>query len=196
MRPPFLLPGIAIMTKKRTKKDYAPHLSGDKIPRCNIEGCAEDGAYKAPRSRHSLNEYRYLCLEHVREYNKQWDFFSGMSADEIEIFMKDAVTGHRPTWERTASIPNATEKLYAAVGDFLNTGRRKTREVPHLSPKMRKAVALFEIEYPYTLTALKNKYKQLVKRYHPDHNQGDKFAEEKFKAVANAYKTLSQYLES
>jgi len=179
---------------KRTKKDYAPQTSGGHC--CEAGGCTQEGVYKAPKGRDRLREYRYLCLEHVREYNKQWDYFSGMSADEIEAFMKDAVTGHRPTWERVGNTPNPQEKLYAAVNDFLNTGgsRRKTKEVPHLSSKMRKAVAIFEIDYPYTAAALKQKYKQLVKRYHPDHHQGDKLAEEKFKAVASAYKVLDAYL--
>jgi len=177
---------------KRTKKDYAPHTTSTQ--RCEVEGCELEGEYKAPRSRTDLRDYRFLCLEHVREHNKQWDYFKGMNADEIEGFMKDAVTGHRPTWERGAAIPNASEKLYAAVGDFLTGGRRKTKDNPHLAPKIRKAIALFEIEYPFTMPTLKNKYKELVKRYHPDRNAGDKLAEEKFKAVASAYKLLEAHL--
>src|SRR5688572_14112328 len=120
--------------KKRTKKDYAPHTPPGQAPRCEAEGCAAEGEYKAPRSRNALHDYRYLCLEHVREHNKRWDYFAGMEADEIESFMKDAVTGHRPTWERVGSrIPNPQEALYAAVNDFLDMGgRKKTRDIPHL----------------------------------------------------------------
>lgn len=181
---------------KRSKKDFAPHVEGS-MPPCSVEGCAQQGAYKAPKSRHNLGDYHYLCLDHVREYNKQWDYFSGMNEQEIEAFMKDAVTGHRPTWERNAHIPNATEKLYAAVNDFLQAGgtRRKSKDQPHLAPKLRKALALFELDYPYNSATLKNTYKKLVKKYHPDRNQGDKLAEEKFKAIANAYKVLGAHLE-
>jgi len=178
---------------KRSKKDYAPHVTGN-AQRCEVEGCTEEGAYKAPRSRDKLHDYRFLCLEHVREHNKQWNYFVGMNESEIEHFMKDAVTGHRPTWERGSTIPNASEKLYAAMGDFLHMGRRKTKDIPRVSSKIKKAIAIFEIEYPYTVPTLKNKYKELVKRYHPDHNQGDKLAEEKFKAVASAYKVLEAHL--
>ena len=179
---------------KRRKKDYSPHIDEQTAPGCSIDGCPEAGLYKAPKSRHKINDYHYFCLEHIREHNKKWDYFSGMNGDEIEAFMKDAVTGHRPTWERGQSMPNATEKLYAAVNDFLGAQKRKTKPVPQLGPKIRKALTVFELDYPYTVSGLKQQYKLLVKRYHPDRNLGDKLAEEKFKAVAEAYKVLNEYL--
>ncbi|MDX2072975.1 MAG: DnaJ domain-containing protein [Alphaproteobacteria bacterium] len=179
---------------KRSKKDFAPHVTGDETQCCEAEGCTQEGIYKAPKSRDRLHEYRYFCLDHVREHNKMWDYFSGMGAEEIEAFMKDAVTGHRPTWERVGNISDPQEKLYNAVNDFLNVNRKITKPAPHVSAKVRKALALFEIDYPYTASALKIQYKTLVKRTHPDRNPGDKFAEEKFKAVASAYKVLEAHL--
>lgn len=180
---------------KRSKKDFAPHITDGTTQCCEAEGCTQAGIYKAPKARNALHEYRYFCLDHVREHNKQWDYFSGMDSSEIEAFMKDAVTGHRPTWERFGNIPNPHEKLYAAVNDFLQGGRRKTKEIPHLSVKMRKALAIFEIDYPYSAATLKVQYKKLVKRTHPDHHPGDKLAEEKFKAITTAYKTLDAHLQ-
>ena len=50
---------------------------------CEHPGCAEAGEFRAPRSRENLNQYRWFCLEHVREYNSKWDFYAGMSEDEI-----------------------------------------------------------------------------------------------------------------
>ena len=182
------------MAEKRTKKDYAPHIERGKAPRCEEAGCKAEGIYKAPKARSHLHEYRYYCLDHIREHNKKWDYFSGMDADEIEAFMKDAVTGHRPTWEREIHVKNPQEKLYAAIDEFLNIGRRKTKPIPRLGVKMQKALSLFELNYPYTTAILKKQYKELVKRYHPDKNHGDKLAEEKFKAVVGAYKTLESHL--
>ncbi len=182
--------------KKRRKQDYAPHITSDKPPRCAVEGCDCDGLYKAPKDKNSINNYRFFCLEHIREHNAKWDFFSGMEGHEIEAFMRDAVTGHRPTWERGARISSPEEKLYAALNDFLNINRKKTKEIhANLSAKTRKALAIFEIEYPYSTNTLKNRYKKLVKLYHPDRNPGDKLAEEKFKAVAGAYKILLTELQ-
>ncbi len=154
----------------------------------------EEGIYKAPKARNALHEYRFFCLDHVREHNKQWDYFSGMSAAEIEDFQKDAITGHRPTWERDIKVKNPQEKLYAAVDEFLNVGRRKTKAVPNISSKIRKALTILEMDYPYDLAMLKKHYKELVKRTHPDHHAGDKLAEEKFKAVTAAHKTLEAHL--
>lgn len=180
---------------KRSKKDYAPHVEHSHAHRCEVPGCPEPGEYKAPKSKRDLHHYHYFCLEHVREHNKQWDYFAGMSEHEIEEFRKDAVTGHRPTWERGATIPNAQEKLYAAVNDFLHAGRRRTKAHPQVSAKISKALAIFEMDYPYTHPILKKNYKDLVKRYHPDRNHGDKLAEEKFKAIASAYKLLEAHLQ-
>lgn len=182
--------------KRRTKKDYAPHIEDETPHPCAVEGCPNPGLYKAPLGRDRLHEYRYLCLDHIREFNKAWDYFSGMNEDEIEAFRKDAVTGHRPTWERGQTLPpGATEKLYQAVNEFMHSGRKRTRDHPRLPPKLKKALTLFELDYPYTEPELKNRYKQLVKQYHPDRNAGDKLAEEKFKAVAEAYKILGAHLQ-
>lgn len=180
----------------RRKKDFSPHVDEQEAKACSVGGCPEPGLYKAPISRDALNDYRYFCLEHIREHNKRWDYFSGMSAEEIEAFVKDAVTGHRPTWERGQTIPGATEKLYAAVNDFLGEGmRRKTKAMPGLGGKISKALGIFEMEHPFTEATLRRRYKLLVKQCHPDKNRGDKLAEEKFKAVADAYRALSEYLK-
>jgi DnaJ-class molecular chaperone len=43
---------------------------------------------------------------------------------------------------------------------------------------------------------VKARYKELVKRHHPDANGGDKSAEERFKTVSEAYRTLMSTLVS
>lgn len=161
-----------------------------------MKGCKEEGVYKAPKSRDNLHEYLFFCLEHIREHNSKWDYFSGMDADQIEAFMQDAVTGHRPTWQRETTLKNPHEMLHAAVDEFLRGASTvKPKKPPvKLSAKMQKALALFELDYPYTLTNLKQRYKLLVKAYHPDRNQGDRVTEEKFKAVTVAFTLLKQHI--
>ena len=77
---------------------------------CAMPGCAGVGEYKAPRSRDNIRDYQWLCLAHIREFNKQWEFFeAAWIPGEIEAFMQDAVTGHRPTWQRRAKIIHADQ---------------------------------------------------------------------------------------
>ncbi len=183
------------MAKKRN--DFAPNIPDGMTQACEMAGCALEGLYKAPKHRADLQDYSYFCLDHVREHNKKWDYFVGMESAEIESFMKDAVTGHRPTWGRDQFKNDPQEKLYRAIDDFLTAGttRRKTKPVANVSAKMQKALTLFELDYPYTLPILKKRYKELVKKHHPDRNQGDRLVEEKFKAITTAYTLLEKHLE-
>jgi hypothetical protein len=179
------------------KSDFSPHIPPGSH-RCDHDGCKEPGVYKAPSSKRHLHDYRYLCLDHVREYNKQWDYFSGMDSDEIEEFRKEAVTGHRPTWAREKIGSPSPDKLSAKLDEFLHFAGKRKGSKPKIpvSNKIRKALDAMDLDYPYTKSTLKLQYKRLVKAYHPDHNQGDKLAEEKFKSVAVAYKILTEHLES
>ena len=44
---------------------------------CDMPGCTATGDYRAPKSRTSLNEYWWFCLEHVRAYNLSLGFLQG-----------------------------------------------------------------------------------------------------------------------
>ena len=81
-----------IRVKKRTKEPEGP--------RCQWRGCTRTGTHKAPKGRGHEGEYLVFCVEHVREYNKTYNYFDGMADDAVAKYQKDTVTGHRPT--RTA----------------------------------------------------------------------------------------------
>jgi len=177
------------------KKDYEPQLPPDSAPPCHVDGCAEAGSYKAPLSKKS-HDYGWFCLGHVREHNQKWDFLAGMDREEIEHFMKDAVTGHRPTWSRESRArDNHFQMLHDALYEFLNPGHKPVKRQPNLSAKLRKALAVFELEHPYTAKELKARYRVLVKKHHPDVNKGDKKSEEMFKRVAVAYHYLQEQIK-
>ena len=188
------------MTKKKNTKtkrgDYAPHIPPTFAPACEAPGCGEPGVYKAPQSPTEPHQYRWLCLDHVREHNQKWDFFAGMSRDEIEHFMRDAVTGHRPTWSRESRIRQQHQKLQDALYEFLEPGRKAPRPAPPISGKLRKALAVMDMNYPYTARDLKARYRLLVKKHHPDVNRGNKASEEAFKKIAVAYHTLQEHLKT
>ena len=55
------------------------------------------GEFKAPKSR-ALDEYYTFCQHHITEYNKNWNYFEGMSQQDIEQHMYNQMTWDRPTW--------------------------------------------------------------------------------------------------
>jgi len=152
--------------------------------------------YKAPKSRDELHNYQWFCLEHVREHNKQWDYFAGFDRDAIESFIKDATTGHRPTWNRENRIRQSYHQLQDALYEFLHPGAKAPKPLPPLSAKLRKALAMLGMEYPYSARQLKAGYRVLVKKYHPDVNKGNKESEERFKQITAAYHTLSEHIKT
>ena len=70
---------------------------------CEWNNCNEEGLYKAPKEKDNSKEYRLLCLEHVREFNKSWNYFSGMSDEQVINFLKSDITWHKPTQSFSSS---------------------------------------------------------------------------------------------
>jgi len=160
-----------------------------------MPGCDLAGEYKAPHSPQELRKYRWFCLDHVREYNKNWDYFTGMHATQIEDFMRDAMLGHRPTWKINQQ-KITEEQLEAALHDMLHGNRRgaqekrrKQQEAARIPEEERKALAVLNLEGEVSLQDIKKQYKLLVKKHHPDVNKGERAAEQ-FKRITEAYQDL------
>jgi hypothetical protein len=164
---------------------------------CAHQGCKHEGAYRVPRSREELNRHIWLCLAHARAHNESWDYFKGMSEREIESFRNEAVIGHRPTWplgKRGAPMHNGFTNFdfdgaFGAVKERKepNTPRRPERQITRLQLT---AFDTLNLEPSATLIEIKARYKELVKRFHPDANGGDRGAEERLKQVIKAYGVL------
>src|SRR3954453_17824636 len=75
----------------------------EEIPRCERAGGASKGSHRAPKGRANDKEYWHFCLNHVREFNQSYNFFSGINVDAVARYQKDALTGHRPTWKMGAN---------------------------------------------------------------------------------------------
>lgn len=181
-------------------KPAAPVRAETRRP-CGTPDCLGEGAYRVPKSRQHLNEYLWFCLQHAREHNEHWDYFSGMNEAEIAAFQIDAVTGHRPTWplgKRAARTPG--EQRFNGFGDahglfgheFDGHGADEAREAPMrpLTPLQQRALDVLDLETGASLHQIKARYKELVKRFHPDTNGGDRGAEERLKRVIQAYGVL------
>ncbi len=161
---------------------------------CAHSGCPAEGTHRAPQDREDLRSYVWFCLDHVREYNKAWDFFSGMSRSQIEAFRVDAITGHRPTWPiglRAAQLSAFARKgLRDAFGVLGGGSAEAGAAAPALTREHRDALAVLDLGAAADAEEMKARYKQLVKRFHPDANGGDKTAEERFKTINQAYTFL------
>jgi hypothetical protein len=162
---------------------------------CARPGCTKGGAHQVPRAKDKLDERIWLCTEHTREHNEHWDFFAGMSDREIESFRIDALTGHRPTWplgKRAARLRTGhdTHSLGDHLGDFGDVTERPRPAERKLTRLQMLALETLHLEPTATLQEAKARYKELVKRFHPDANGGDRGAEERLKQVIKAFNTL------
>jgi hypothetical protein len=168
---------------------------------CDQPGCPHGGEYRAPRSRTDLNSYYWFCLEHVRAYNAAWDFYAGMSADEIERAVRADITWERPTWPlgarvggRGFSLDEEQVQVHDPFGFFQGEAGQQPQPRRRAETAEEKALRTLELQGPVTADAVKARYKALVKIHHPDRNGGDKAAEERFKEIGQAYKVLMDSL--
>ena len=168
---------------------------------CEWRGCAQAGTHRAPKGRHADGQYYHFCLDHVREYNKSYNYFSGMSDDDVIAYQRDAVIGHRPT--RPIGVRGAGSRVrrdnaaYSGFYDdpfglFGGDGERHAPEPERrrISQAERDAFEIMGLEADASKEAIKARYKTLVKRHHPDANQGDRSSEERLRSVINAYNVL------
>ncbi len=177
-----------------------------RAPCCQWDGCSEAGLHRAPVGRHKEGEYFRFCLDHVRAYNKGYNYFSGLGDSDIARFQKEALTGHRPTWAMggngsVRSSPDFAQKrsgragYYNRVRDPFNLFGGEERPQPkqrRAKPLEAKALETLGLDEKATGSDIKARYKELVKRHHPDANGGDRGSEDRFREVIQAYRVLKQ----
>ncbi len=171
---------------------------------CAWEGCDKPGAHKAPMGRNREGQYLNFCLDHVRQYNKNFNYFSGLNDDEIAKYQKENVTGHRPTWKmgtRKPDEPVREDRLRATPGWHANVRSRYTADGKRVTsgggPRKLKRLeekALRDLGLPANASAdhITKKYKALVKQHHPDANGGDRSTEDRLRQIIQSYKHLKQ----
>ena len=160
---------------------------------CAVEGCTEAPDYQAPRSREALSEYIWLCLDHVRAYNTAWDYYAGMSEDEIEAHRRADTTWRRPTWPFGAREANGRRRIRDPLSVLDGEPEPEIDRGDRLftaTPSEREALSTLGLTPPVSGESVKARYKELVKALHPDANGGDVRAEERLKLVNQAYNTL------
>ncbi len=166
---------------------------------CDWNNCNNEGEYKAPVEKDNSKKFRLLCLKHIKEFNKNWNYFENMNDTEIIDFIKADMTWHKPTQNFSAQ-DNFFKILWnnALKEDLGRNGvDPKSAELAHfnLSDKDLKAFEILGLDVTKNWENIRSKFKKLVKKFHPDMNSGNKKFEEKLKVITLAYTQLKRTLK-
>tara|TARA_B100001540_G_C15323367_1_gene424694 strand:- start:17 stop:535 length:519 start_codon:yes stop_codon:yes gene_type:complete len=160
---------------------------------CDWKNCKEIGKYKAPIEKDNSRNFRYLCLEHIKIFNKSWNYFANMNDEQVEYFIKSDLTWHKPTKSFTSPDNffkilwnNALEDKTSIFGNTQFSEFKKSK----LSEKDRHALEVLGLKYEAKWPDIQKKFKGLVKKYHPDKNHGSKKYEDILKKITLAYSQL------
>jgi len=178
---------------------------------CDHPGCRRAATARAPKSREMLNEHYWFCQPHAAEYNRNWNFFAGMSEGEVRRRQNDEMmTGGRPTWEmkagrfsreaaafshRFAKGASGPQAGYRDFHDLFGGGAARQAKVPEpesrrLGKIERNALADLDLDEHADGAKIRGRYTELVRRLHPDANQGDRSGEHRLQRVIRAYQAL------
>jgi hypothetical protein len=165
---------------------------------CAHDGCAEKGEFRAPRGDGARDgeRWRWLCLDHVRAFNATYDYFAGMDMAQIERAQRvyagwESETrafatngaGNEPKWSRFVDPADILSERFGPGGARANASTR-------FDPAEQRALKTLGLAENVTLHDVRRAYTMLVRRYHPDHNGGDRRHEQALQAVISAYTHL------
>ena len=164
---------------------------------CDFPDCKNKGEFRAPMGRLREGQYFCFCLDHVREYNATYNYFAGMTDDAMSRWMKDDSIGHRPTWAMGVNragkqFREDTTAFRDPLGMFGDRRRRAQAQPsrPSYGIAAMKALTALDLDDTADATTIKARYKELVKRLHPDANGGDRSSEDKLREIIRAYNYL------
>ena len=174
--------------------------------RCEAAGCAEAGEFRAPGAVRpgfdGPGQWRWLCLEHVRAFNAGYDWFAGMTPEEIleaqspiagwrtesRAFRADAGADGVPRW---ADFDDPLDAIGARASDIRRRAEGR-QDLARFTQREREALGVMGLDPQTDRAALRRRYSVLVRRYHPDRNGGDRSHEARLQAVVEAYQLLRQ----
>ena len=165
---------------------------------CAVLGCGEPGEYKAPLQPANFDgpgNWLFLCLDHVREHNSKYNYFEGMTPDEIQDAQSPLAGWDRPS-RKFAANGSDPPPAWADFADPLDaiSGRFGRRSEPPTASRFsraeRRALSVLGLGEDADRHALRQRYSLLVRRYHPDKNGGDRTHEGQLGQVIEAYQLL------
>ncbi|MDP2621991.1 MAG: DnaJ domain-containing protein [Hyphomicrobiales bacterium] len=183
-------------------KPNAEEMLRARSPRCAEPGCTQAGAYPAPQGRGREGKFFHFCLDHVRKYNRSYNYFNGMTDADIARYQAQTATGHRPTW--SMGVNGRADSSFTAFADGFQDpfsvfsgrfGARREQEQEQARRRpvynaQRKSLAALNLDGTASAAEIKSRYKALVKRHHPDANGGDRSSEHRLREIIQAYTYL------
>ncbi|MGI9440753.1 MAG: DnaJ domain-containing protein [Parvibaculales bacterium] len=162
--------------------------------RCDWPECNEDAPHPAPIAPRTT-EKRYFCFDHVQQYNQSYNFFEGMSDADIEKYRRNATTGHRPTWKlgarRSKNTINGDWKFDDPLEIMRHAGAVEGQQnTHHISTGQARALGVMGLSEQVSPDVARKHYKALLKKYHPDANQGNRQYEAELQKTIKAYNYL------
>lgn len=161
---------------------------------CDHPGCDGYGEYRAPKSRERLRDYHWFCLEHVKQYNKTWDYYAGMTTEQVERCVRFDAVWQKPSWPtsggREKLLNDNVQNIFVDIFSSASWYEQPTKQTA--DPKEITALKVLGLLPPADFIQIKARYRKLVKIHHPDNNYGNKASEEKFKEIGLAYATLKR----
>ncbi len=163
---------------------------------CEHPGCTEAGKYRAPRSPDHLDEFKWFCKEHVREYNLKWNFFDGATEQDINeqsdkdrVWERETKPFGKQTDEQRAWARLGVDDAHQVLGENAtqNPGKSVTGTTRRLPPTERRAIEILEAKDHWTKAEVRKAYKKLIKVLHPDMNGGDRSQEDQLQEVVWAW---------
>jgi hypothetical protein len=191
--------------KARPRSAAAKPKPEPRLRACQMAGCEALATHKAPKGRQAEGEYFWFCLDHVRDYNKTYNYFSGMNDAAVQAFQKDAIIGHRPTWRMGVDTRAAEAQPVGGRSKFgwtppprdpLNLfgdgfqAHRPEPERRQVHNMEAKSLQVLGLDRSASGPEVKARYKLLVKRHHPDANGGDRSLEDRLREIIQAYSYL------
>ncbi|MEZ5894243.1 MAG: J domain-containing protein [Parvularculaceae bacterium] len=197
--------GFDIRVKPPARGQKPPAWAEPKDAPCAAPDCKEPAACSLPKSPREPRERIWLCLDHAREHNRSWNYFDGLSDDEAKKVREASQYGDRPTWSmgrneraRAAAKARGAADLADSYGLF---GREASVQVEtrgqfrggkRLTKLQINAFETLALPVEAPAADIRRRYAELVRRFHPDSNGGDRSAEQQLTEVVKAHQILKK----
>ncbi|MFQ5564711.1 MAG: DnaJ domain-containing protein [Parvularculaceae bacterium] len=190
---------------KPPSRNEAPVWAAPSTRLCEAKDCRRRAAVRAAKSPRAPREFVWLCAEHAREHNRRWNYFDGLSDSEAEAVRQSQIYGERPTWgwarnERAGAAARARgpADFIDAFGLFGDAARKQAetrgehRNGRRLTKLQVRAFRTLALPASAPAIEIRRRYAELLRRFHPDANGGDRGAEEQLSEVVRAHQILKK----